>query len=72
MHITPANEQERAQVGHLVQEMQALTGDKVEVAYVDQGDTGAEPAAQAAAQAVCLTVVKLPKAKRGFVLLPRR
>ena len=72
LKITPASEQERAQVGALVQEIQETTGDSVEVAFVDQGYTGKDPAAQAAAQAVRLEVVKLEEAKRGFVLLPRR
>lgn len=72
LHITPANEQERAQVGRLVKEIQETTGDQVEVAFVDQGYTGEEPAAQAAVHAVRLEVVKLQEAKRGFVLLPRR
>jgi transposase len=72
LHVTPANEQERAQVSPLVQEIQEITKDKVEVAFVDQGYTGEEPAAQAAAHGVHLEVVKLPEAKRGFVLLPRR
>jgi transposase len=72
LHITPANEQERAQVGHLAQEIQEVTGAKVEVAFVDQGYTGEEPAAQASAHGIRLEVVKLQEAKRGFVLLPRR
>ena len=72
LKITPANEQERAQVGDLVKEIQETTGDKVEVAFVDQGYTGGQPAAQAARHAVRLEVVKLQKAKCGFVLLPRR
>lgn len=72
LKVTPANEQERAQVGDLVQEIQATTGDEVEVAFVDQGYTGQDPAAAAAAQGVRLEVVKLEEAKRGFVLLPRR
>src|SRR5450759_340282 len=33
--ITPANEQERAQVADLVEEVQEATGEKVEVAFVD-------------------------------------
>jgi len=41
-------------------------------AFVDQGYTGEEPAAQAAKQGVRLVVVKLGAAKRGFILLPRR
>ena len=72
LKVTPANEQERAQVGDLVQEIQETTGDRVEVAFVDQGYTGEEPANQAARHGVRLEVVKLEEAKRGFVLLPRR
>ena len=56
----------------LTQAVQAATGDKIEVAYVDQGYTGAEPATAAQAAGVRLEVVKLPEAKRGFVLLPKR
>ena len=43
-----------------------------EWAFVDQGYTGSEPATTASAQGIHLEVVKLPEAKRGFVLLPRR
>lgn len=70
--VTPANEQERAQVGELAAQVQAVTGEKVELAYVDQGYTGETPAAEAAAQGIQLEVVRHPEAKRGFVLLPRR
>jgi transposase len=70
--VTPAGEQERAQVGELMAEVQAVTGGEVELAYVDQGYTGEAPAREAADQGVVLEVVKLPEAKRGFVLLPRR
>lgn len=72
LKVTPANEQERAQVAELVQEVQALTGGRVEAAYADQGYTGEKPVAAAAAQGVRLVVVKLTEAKRGFVLLPKR
>ena len=72
LKVTAANEQERAQVADLVEEVQTLTGGNVQVAFVDQGYTGEEPAAQAAQQGVELCVVKLEEAKRGFVLLPRR
>jgi transposase len=72
LKVTAANEQERAQVGELAREIQQVTGDKVELAFVDQGYTGAEPAAQAAEHGIRLEVVKLQEAKRGFVLLPRR
>jgi transposase len=70
--VTPANEQERAQVGQLAAAVQEATGQSVEVAFVDQGYTGDEPAAAAATEGIRLEVVKLPDAKRGFVLLPRR
>lgn len=72
LKVTPANEQERAQVADLVQEVQAVTGGSVEVAFADQGYTGEEPAAHAAEQGIRLVVVKLEEAKRGFVLLPKR
>ena len=70
--VTPANEQERAQVAELAEHVQEATGEAVEVAFVDQGYTGEQPAQDAAAQGMRLEVVKLPTAKRGFVLLPRR
>lgn len=72
LHVTPANEQDRAQVGVLAQQVQAVTGETVELAYVDQGYTGKDAQAQAAAAGLHLEVVKLPDAKKGFVLLPRR
>lgn len=72
LKITAANEQERAQVADLVKDVQSVTGSNVEIAFVDQGYTGEQPAAQAAQQGVHLCVVKLEEAKRGFVLLPRR
>jgi transposase len=72
MVVTPANEQERAQVAALAQAVQAVTGEHVAVAYVDQGYTGQDTADAAQAQGIHLEVVKLPEAKRGFVLLPRR
>ncbi len=70
--VTPANEQDRAQVAELAAAVQAVTGEAVELAYVDQGYTGEAPAAAAAAHGIQFAVVKLPEAKRGFVLLPRR
>jgi transposase len=72
LHVTPANEQDRAQVGKLASAVQEVTGDHIELAYVDQGYTGDEPAQAAKAQGIRLQVVKLPEAKHGFVLLPRR
>ena len=70
--VTPANAQERDQVEELATAVQAATGASVELAWVDEGYTGEEPAGAAEAQGMRLEVVKLPEAKRGFVLLPRR
>jgi transposase len=70
--VTPADQQDRAQVAALAEQIQQATGDSVEVAFVDQGYTGDQPAADAQAHGIRLEVVKLPTARRGFVLLPRR
>ena len=70
--VTPANEQERRQVEALAAAVQEATGESVEVAFVDQGYTGEQAEADAAAHGIRLEVVKLDEAKRGFVLLPRR
>lgn len=70
--VTPADAQDRAQVAQLTAALQEATGETVTLAYVDQGYTGEQPAADAAAHGLELAVVKLPEAKRGFVLLPRR
>jgi transposase len=70
--VTAANEQDRAQVSELAERVQAETGETVEIAYVDQGYTGENAADAAAEHGIQLEVVKLPEAKRGFVLLPRR
>jgi transposase len=72
LHVTPANEQDRALVGKLAAAVQEVTGHHVELAFVDQGYTGDEPAQAAKAQGIRLQVIKLPEAKQGFVLLPRR
>lgn len=70
--VTPANEQERAQVAQLAEQMQQVTGEAVQLAFVDQGYTGDEVAQAAAQHGIDLVVVKLSQAKRGFVLLPKR
>ena len=72
LHVTPANEQDRAQVEQLAAQVQAVTGQSVELGYVDQGYTGEQAHEAAAGHGIELEVVKLPEAKKGFVLLPRR
>lgn len=70
--VTPANAQDRAQVAELARAVQSVTDQNVEVAFVDQGYTGQEPAQAAADAGIHLEVVKHHEAKHGFVLLPRR
>jgi transposase len=70
--VTAASDQERAQVAALAARVQDVTGETVALAFVDHGYTGDEAAADAAAHGIRLEVVKLPEAKRGFVLHPRR
>lgn len=72
LHVTAADRQDREQVGTLARAVQRETGKSVELAYVDQGYTGEAASAAASKQKIELSVVKLPQAKRGFVLLPRR
>ena len=72
LRVTPASEGDRDQVAGLAKDVQRATGDAVEVAFVDQGYTGPKAEAAAARHGIDLVVVKLPEAKRGFVLLPRR
>jgi transposase len=72
LHVTPADEQDRAQVGELARQVQQITEENVELAYVDQGYTGEVAEEAAAEHGIHLEVVKHTEAKRGFVLLPRR
>jgi transposase len=72
LHATPADVQDRARVAALAEAVQEVTGESVELAYVDQGYTGEAAAESAASRGIELAVVKLPEARRGFVLLPRR
>jgi transposase len=70
--VTPANEQDRGQVGQLAQAVQAVVEEPVQIAFADQGYTGEKPAEAAAQEGIQLQVVKHHEAKHGFVLLPRR
>ena len=72
LHVTPANEQDPSQVSEMAVAVQEATGQRVELAFVDQGYTGEDPRRAAQEQGIRLDVVRLPDAKRGFVLLPRR
>jgi transposase len=72
LRVTAADEQDRAQVEALAEAVQEITGESVELAYVDQGYTGENAAQAAEKHGVRLEVIKHTEAKRGFVLLPRR
>jgi transposase len=72
LHVTPANEQDRAPVSERAAPVQQVTGDNVERAYVEQGDTGEAPAQAAAQHGIQVEVVKRSEAKKGFVRLPKR
>jgi len=72
VHITAADAQDRAHVAQLAEQVQEVTGHLVELACMDQGYTGDQAAQDAASQGRHLDVVKLPEARKGFVLLPRR
>jgi transposase len=70
--VTPASDQDREQAGVLAAAVQEATGQTVTIAYIDQGYTGDQPEADAAAHGIRLEVVRHTEAKKGFVLLPRR
>jgi transposase len=63
---------QRTQVGALCEQVQEVTGGSVKLVWLDQGYTGGEVAKVAKTYGINLEIVKLPEAKKGFVLLPRR
>jgi len=72
LQVTSASAEGCGEVGRLARTVQAITNDAVKLAWVDQGYTGERAANAAARYGIALKVVKLPEAKRDFVLLPRR
>lgn len=64
-----ANEQDRVQGEELARHVQDVTGQTVDAAFVDQGDTEEAPARAAHCQGREPHVIKV--AKKGFVLLPQ-
>ncbi len=61
LHVTPADEQDRAQVGELARQVQQITEENVELAYVDQAYTGEAAEETAAEHGIQLEVVKHPE-----------
>lgn len=72
LYVTPANQQDRVQVEELAREVQEVTEQSVEIAFVDQGYAGDEPAQAAQSQGMESLVIKLPQAEKGLALLPWR
>ena len=72
LSVTPADQGDRTQVEALCEQVQEVTGESVQLVWVDQGYTGDNAAQGAAKSGIELHVIKLDAAKRGFVLLPRR
>jgi hypothetical protein len=70
VHVTPSNEQERAQVKQLAEEVQAVTLKSVEVAFVDEDYIGPQTRADAKTANIELIVVKRPEAKRVLCYCP--
>jgi hypothetical protein len=58
--VTPADQGDRAQVAALAEDVQKVTGNTVELAYVDQGYTGPNAAEAAQQHGIRLEVVKTP------------
>lgn len=63
-HITPANEQERAQVAELARQLQHVTGQTVKLTFADQGYTDNTAAQAAREEGIELQVIKLPRRRR--------
>jgi transposase len=72
LHVTPASADDRAEVGRLLNTAQEAVQGNLEVAFADEGYNGERAQAAAGEQGVELVIVRLPEAKRGFVLLPIR
>lgn len=72
LHVTPANQDDRAQVARMADQIQRATGENVRLAFVDQGYQGERAKEAAQREGIELRVVKHHEAKRGFILLPKR
>jgi len=71
LHVTPASAEDRGEVERLARTMQTVTGDNVDIAYVDQGYTGAR-VRSGGPRALRREVRRRPGAGGGSVPLPRR
>jgi hypothetical protein len=64
--ITPASEQDQAQIGELAERIQEATDGAVGVTFLDQGHSDGQPAADAQTTAGQLELVILPTATRAL------
>lgn len=64
--VTLSSEQDRARARDLTECVQQVTGGRVEVAFVDQGNTSDAAADKSRADAIRLEVVKGAEAKKGL------
>jgi transposase len=76
LQVTAANVQDRELVAEMAEKIQEVTNEHVELLFADQGYSGQKAAGAATAPrglpGIQLKVVKLPKSRNGFILLPRR
>lgn len=72
MVIISANEQERDQAGEHCQRVLEITGQTVQLGFVDKGYTGEDAEYATAVHGISLQVIKKPAGQTGFVVLPRR
>ena len=70
LHVTPANVDDRAEIGRLTDAIQEATGESITLAYVYQGYTGETATAAAKQRGIALEVVKLPEANGASCCCP--
>lgn len=58
-------------MAELARQVQIVTGQTVKAAFADQGYADEDPARATREEGIDLQVIKLPQAKKAFVLLPR-
>ena len=68
----PATAQERGPEGPLCERVRAVTGQAVQVGFVDQGRTGQEAEYAAVVRGIDWRVVTGPEGPAGLALLPPR
>ena len=69
LRVSPADEQDRAQVEELARSVQEATGESVGLAYVDRGYAGEEAAEAAQASGIRLWRWSGPRSQEGLRLV---